>query len=200
MPWRYGLFLALFVCGQLVHLRLPWFHATMAAFDVAALGYCLTLPSLFRDDADSMRDRVRRNDANLALMLALTGIVMLVILASVGEEFVLKAMDSKASVAFTIFTLMLAWMFSNFIYALHYAHMFYQQSDKGDRGGLKFPATPDPHYWDFVYFAFGLGMAFQTADVEITDTRFRIAATCHTIAAFVFNIGVVAVSINILAS
>ena len=172
----------------------------MAAFDVATLGYCLTLPSLLRDDTDSMRDRVRRNDANLALMLVLTGVVMLVILASVGAEFMLKAMDTKASVGFTIVTLMQAWIFSNFIYALHYAHLFYQKAEGGDRGGLKFPETPYPHYWDFIYFAFGLGMAFQTADVEVTDTRFRIAVTCHTIAAFVFNIGVVAVSINILAS
>ncbi len=200
MPWRYGLFLALCVCGQLFHLWLPWFHATMAAFDVAALAYCLTMPSLFADDADSMRDRVQRNDASLGLMLVLTGIVMVAILASVGAEFMFKAMDSKASVGFTIFTLMLAWIFSNLIYALHYAHMFYQKTEEGDRGGLRFPATKYPHYWDFVYFAFGLGMAFQTADVEITDTGFRITVTFHTFAAFVFNIGVVAVSINILAS
>ena len=29
-----------------------------------------------------------------------------------------------------------------------------------------FPARDEPDYWDFVYFAFTLGMTFQTSDVD----------------------------------
>lgn len=199
IPWRYALFLILCLSGVILVAWLPWYHGVMAGFDIAAIGYMLTLPALFRDNGDDMRERVQRNDGNLVLLLVLTGIIMLAILTSVGAEFFYKAMNDTLSIGFTIFTLMLAWVFSNLIYALHYAHLYYQKAEGGHRGGLHFPVTKSPHYWDFIYFAFGLGMAFQTSDVEITDTQLRIVATIHAAAAFFFNIGAVAVSINILA-
>ena len=41
-------------------------------------------------------------------------------------------------------------------------------------------------------------MTFQTSDVDITSGKFRRIVTFHTLGAFVFNIGVIAFSINIL--
>jgi uncharacterized membrane protein len=55
-------------------------------------------------------------------------------------------------------------------------------------------------YWDFVYFAFTLGMTFQTSDVTITSERIRRIVTIHCLAAFFFNIGVLAFTINVLGS
>ncbi|MEI9926827.1 MAG: DUF1345 domain-containing protein [Sphingomonas sp.] len=95
---------------------------------------------------------------------------------------------------------MVSWVFSNLVYTLHYAHMFYQEGDVGDCGGFEFPDTPEPDYWDFIYFAFCLGMTFQTSDVTITHVRVRRAVTLHCLAAFVFNLGVIAFSINVLGS
>ena len=43
-------------------------------------------------------------------------------------------------------------------------------------------------------------MTFQTSDVVITDGQWRKVVIFHSIAAFVFNIGVIAFSINILTS
>ncbi|RYD60406.1 MAG: DUF1345 domain-containing protein, partial [Sphingomonadales bacterium] len=95
-------------------------------------------------------------------------------------------------------TLLLCWTFSNAIYTLHYAHLFYTDCGGRDSGGLTFPDTPEPDYWDFVYFAFCLGMTFQTSDVEVTQGRLRRPVTLHCLAAFVFNLGVVAFTINVL--
>jgi uncharacterized membrane protein len=97
-------------------------------------------------------------------------------------------------------TLVLSWIFSNWIYSLHYAHLFYTRApeDGGDTGGLEFPKTPEPDYWDFIYFGFCLGMTFQTSDVSVTDGRFRKVVTLHCLAAFVFNLGVIAFTINVL--
>ena len=53
-------------------------------------------------------------------------------------------------------------------------------------------ARPHPVYWDFVYFAFTCGMAFATSDVAITETHIRKIVTIHCLAAFAFNIGVLA--------
>ena len=59
-------------------------------------------------------------------------------------------------------TLLVAWLFANTIYALHYAHLYYERK----AGGIDFPGEDPPGYADFVYFAFTLGMTFQTSDVD----------------------------------
>jgi uncharacterized membrane protein len=55
-----------------------------------------------------------------------------------------------------------------------------------------------PTYTDFGYFAFTLGMTFQTSDVAVTRPAVRQIAILHCFAAFVFNIGVIAFTINAL--
>jgi uncharacterized membrane protein len=96
-------------------------------------------------------------------------------------------------------TLSLAWLFSNVVYALHYAHMFYTGNDKGeDTGGVDFPGTKEPDYWDFLYFSTCLGMTFQVSDMDITSRRVRRVVMFHCLAAFVFNLGIIAFTINVL--
>ena len=68
------------------------------------------------------------------------------------------------------------------------------------KDALEFPGTTQPLYWDFVYFAFTLGMTFQTSDVAIKDERIRRVVILHSFTAFVFNIGVLAFTINVLGS
>ena len=63
-----------------------------------------------------------------------------------------------------------------------------------------FPGTSEPLYWDFIYFAFTCGMAFATSDVVIKDQHIRKVVTIHCLAAFAFNIGVLAFTINVLGS
>jgi len=43
-------------------------------------------------------------------------------------------------------------------------------------------------------------MAFATSDVVLTQTRMRRIVTIHCLAAFAFNIGVIAFTINVLGS
>jgi uncharacterized membrane protein len=42
-------------------------------------------------------------------------------------------------------------------------------------------------------------MTFQTSDVDITLVHWRKVVTFHCLAAFVFNLGVLAFSINVLS-
>lgn len=201
LPWRYALFLFLCLTAVGFGLLLPWQQAIMAGFDVAALGYAATLRPLFRLDAAGIRKQAKPEDADRVLLLALTAITMVAILTAVASELMQGAAPKGLAVVLIIFTLAIAWCFSNMVYAIHYAHLFYDDSlGGGDRGGVQFPKTKSPDYWDFVYFAFTLGMTFQTSDVEITDGQWRKVVIFHSIAAFVFNIGVIAFSINILAS
>jgi uncharacterized membrane protein len=201
MPWRYGLFLLLCLTALGFGLWLPWYQAIMAGFDVAALGYAATLPPLFKLDAAGIRGKAKPEDADRILLLALTAVIMVTILTAVAAELTQTEAPYSFAVALVIGTLAIAWCFSNMIYAIHYAHLYYDDSrGGGDRGGVEFPKTKSPDYWDFVYFAYTLGMTFQTSDVNITDGQWRKVVIFHCIAAFVFNIGIIAFSINILAS
>jgi uncharacterized membrane protein len=199
-PPRFLLFLALFVGGA-------WFwhgsghglaDAADLGFDGAALVFLVSLlPVLLkRCDSAAMRRQAGLNDANRLLVLAITTVLSVVILAAIAGELPKVAQGGPIALAKVIATLMLTWLFANVIYALHYAHLYYLQAHGKDARGLDFPGGQDPEYIDFVYFAFTLGMTFQTADVAITGRPIRRIAILHTFAAFVYNIGVIAFTIN----
>jgi len=158
------------------------------------------VPLLAGADAATVRRHAAENDANRAVLLGITGLVTGVVLVTVGAVLMQGESQSGAAIALIVGTLALSWLFINVIYALHYAHMFYAKDAKTgrDRGGLEMPGTKEPDYWDFIYFAFTLGMTFQTSDTAITAGGFRRVATLHSMAAFVFNIGVLAFTINVL--
>jgi uncharacterized membrane protein len=197
-PWRYGLFLALTGAAIPLAFLVPWQIAIMGGFDIAVLGFMLTLPRLFGHDTQNMRTHARRNDANRETFLLVTGIVSAVILVAVGVELT-HARGAASSVAFVLVTLLLAWTFSNSVYALHYAYLYYSDNRQGeDCGGISFPGTKEPDYWDFTYFSFTLGMTFQTSDTDIEQANIRRVVLFHSAAAFVFNIGVIAFTINVL--
>jgi len=178
---------------------MPWHEATMAGFDVAALAFLLSVVRLLDADANKMRRHALENDANRGVMLLLTAIVSVVILVAVGVAVTAHKAPDALSVTLLLATLVIAWIFSNTVYAMHYAHMCYiTQSNRPEAAGLDFPNSEKPAYWDFLYFAFTLGMTFQTSDVSITNTAMRKTVVYHCLAAFIFNLGVIAFTINIL--
>jgi uncharacterized membrane protein len=202
-PPRFILFMVLLIAGvaagaSLLGLR----HGLMAGFDLSALIFLLSLMPLFlKSEAHSIRGQARKNDANRVVLLGTTGAVLAVILVTVAAELA----DQKSTggggwaKALVIATLALAWLFSNIVYALHYAHLYYRRGNGGkDSGGIEFPGTPEPDYSDFIYFSFTLGMTFQTSDSNLTSGGMRKVVVFHCFAAFVYNIGVLAFTINVL--
>ncbi len=200
-PWRFIMFAALLVVGtilaaSMMHNR--WL-GVMAAFDIAALAFLAAcLPILSTRMEAQIRQQAAANDANRLALLVLTGIVMLVLFVAIAAEAVGKNPQPVTRILI-ISTLAIAWLFSNMVYALHYAHLAYSTPDLGC-SGFDFPKTPQPTYWDFVYFSFTCGMAFATSDVQVTNEHVRKVVIAHCLAAFGFNIGVLAFTINLLAS
>ncbi len=198
-PPRFVLFTVVFVGATAAFWPLAGRgRAVMGGFDIAAAIFLVSLAALFRHDTPAqMRRAALANDANRALLLGICGAVSIVILLAVHDE--LKGKNDTFAIVLVVATLALAWLFTNMVYALHYAHLFYSAGDTGsDEGGIDFPGTGTPDYWDFLYFSYTLGMTFQTSDVSISDTRIRRIVTGQCLAAFVFNLGVIAFSINVL--
>lgn len=198
-PTRFVVFVILFAIGLAALIpMLGRGRGAMASFDIAAAVFLAAVVPLLGKRTEEMRAIAKSNDANRALLLAVTGIVMGMILVSVASEM-MGGKSSALGIALIVATLALAWLFSNTIYALHYAHLFYTGNDEGkDSGGIAVPGSDEPDYWDFVYFSFTLGMTFQTSDVEITSRAIRRVVVGQCLAAFVFNIGVLAFTINVL--
>ncbi len=96
-------------------------------------------------------------------------------------------------------TIMFSWTFIHTIFTLHYAHEYYADRE-GTRHGLDFPGTEKPGYWDFVYFSFVIGMTSQVSDVCIRSKAIRQIVAAHGLVSFVYNVALLALSINIAAS
>ena len=177
-----------------------WRDGVALAFDVAAFVFLVSLAPLLRQcSVADMRLHAQRNDANRVLVLVLTTLLTLVVMAAITGE--LKDAQNREVWALMklVGTLLAIWLFANSVYTLHYAHVFYLQPQQAGEGAvIRFPGTEHPDYWDFAYFAFTLGMTFQTSDVEIADRHVRKVVLAHCFAAFIFNIGVIAFTINVL--
>jgi uncharacterized membrane protein len=203
-PPRFLLFLCLLIAGFFAHRAVgaaPWTDSAALAFDLAAFIFLLSLVPLLKERGGAViRRHADANDANRPLVLIVTALVMIVVTAAIAAELPGARNGDLAAVAKLVTTLLLIWLFTNCVYALHYAHDFYsaKPGGGGDSGGIDFPGTPEPAYSDFAYFALTLGMTFQTSDTDITSRRMRNVALFHSFTAFLFNIGVIAFTINAL--
>ena len=171
----------------------------LGSFDLATLVFLVSALPLLNDDVATMRQTSATNDANRVGLLAITLLVLLIVLVAVGA-LILHPDANWVEVPLILVSLGLAWVFANTVFAFHYAHLYYQQHDKKDRAGLNFPGGTTPDYWDFLYFSFTLGMTFQTSDVVIDGAHMRRIALAHGVAAFLFNLGILAFAINTVGS
>jgi uncharacterized membrane protein len=92
-----------------------------------------------------------------------------------------------------------SWLFTQVLFALHYAHDFYMCRIRGAQDPLLFPGTHDPGYGDFFHFACVIGTASQTADIAFNGSALRPVGTLHCVLAFFFNATLLALSINLAA-
>lgn len=190
-------FLALAFFLVLVGLRPEL--SLLLAFDIAAVTFLITTVIMFsRSDPQTIRQRVRKEDEDYwGFLLSSAAIAAVVLVALAVELNTIKSANSF-HIALAVCSLILAWLFMNTIFALHYAHDYYVNSG-GEQVGLTFPGTTNPDYWDFLYFAFVIGMTFQVSDVQIESRAIRRVALAHGMIAFFFNVIVIALSVNIVA-
>jgi uncharacterized membrane protein len=154
----------------------------------------------------SIRRQADLQDEGRFIILILTSISALSSIGAIVAQLALvkdtTGLMKSLHIGLAAATILSAWFFIHLIFALHYAHDYFaaaKGTDKGLRGGLHFPGTDKPDYYDFLYFSYVIGVASQTADVEITSKGMRRTALVHCILAFFFNSAVLALTINIAA-
>lgn len=201
----HGVLLAALALAGLIALAAPaewrWTVRLAAGWDAGvALFLMLTFLKLARTrSVDAIRARAEELDEAGAAVLPLSLLAAAASVAVViSEAASASAGTSKAVEALlTLGTVVASWLFVHVLFGLHYAHRFYAPDDKGDRGGLLFPGETEPDYWDFLHFSLIIGVASQTADVQIADRGMRRLSTVHSVTAFVFNTVLVALAVNL---
>ena len=178
-------------------------RALLIGFDCGTLVFLgLIVIRLGGDNPDEMRSRAADNEPDFHVLTLIALVIVGVVITAVGVELT-GGGARHGGLALAGATLVLAWLFANTLFTLHYAHAWYLGDDNSgkDSRGLEFPGDdPMPDYWDFAYFAFVLGMTFQVSDVEVTSKRLRRLALLHGLLAYFFNIGVVALTVSLVAS
>jgi uncharacterized membrane protein len=201
---RFVLSALLFIAGVVACLAsgLGVAQSIVYAFTVAAAAFLGAIAHMFArtGSSESIRTRARTEDPGRRLRLWSGVSVSIVTLVALGLELRAGKNGGLIELGICVAALLLSWLFMNTLFALHYAHQFYGDDARLQRrGGLEFPGCDDPDYWDFVYFAIVVGMTFQVSDVQVTSRSIRRTVLVHGLVAFVFNMVIIALSVNVVA-
>lgn len=158
-----------------------------------------------RFDAQRTRARALAQDQSQWI---LSGLLLLSVFTSAGAIALmlqhvkdLATLQRLAHLALSMLAMAASWLLMQTVFAFHYAHLYYQceSRDHATGAGLQFPGKQPPDYFDFLYYAHVVGMTSQVSDVLVTARHMRRLTLLHSLAAFAFNMLVLALSINVVA-
>jgi uncharacterized membrane protein len=206
--------LAAAMVGAVVGLALAKFDPALPTVTDVVIGWdamCVLFMlavtgALIGHSPDDIRARAEREDEGRGLILSLVLIAATASIAAIAGELSLAktahGIFKIGHVALAFGTVAASWLMMQVVFALHYAHEYYDENpecDGHDMKGLEFPGHELPDYWDFIHFSVVIGVACATADINITSKTLRRIATVHSLVAFAFNTMIVALTINLLA-
>lgn len=184
-----------------------WQTRAVASWDAGVLAYLALAWSLIvRSNAVMTRDHALGQDQSGYVIFLFVVIASCASTVAIG--FVVSTIKELAfwprawHLALTIGALISSWLLIQTVFAFHYARRYYGvlTRERKDSPELVFPGERSPDYLDFAYYSFVVGMTSQVSDVAVTGRSMRRLTLVHGVLAFVFNIAVLALSINIIAS
>ncbi len=147
-------------------------------------------------DASATKASTRREDFRpvteeiVVVAAALCGLVGIVLL------LLRRTPDAgHAAAATALAGVFMAWAALHLMYATRYAHLYYTAE-----GGIDFNSDEPPTYRDFLYFSYNLGMTYQVSDTSVSSSAIRAVVLRHTLLSYVFGTGILATTINFVAS
>lgn len=169
-----------------------------------ALYLGLTYPMVVHTDVAGIRERAAEEDEGAFAILLLTIVAtvasLVAIVFELGAAKEADGIQAAGHVGLAISTIFLSWTFVHMIFSLHYAHEFYGERTDGKIGGLEFPGSGHPDYWDFLYFSLVIGMTSQVSDVCVSSKLIRRVVAVHGVLSFFFNLTVLALTVNMVSS
>lgn len=149
-----------------------------------------------RAAADDLRRHAEQTDEGVWLILLLAGVAVAASLAAIVLVMSAPGGGGLAGRLLSLASVPLGWAAIQTLAGFHYAHMFYQLPGRKTDRGLTFPGNHQPGPWDFLYFAFGIGMTAQVSDVMTTSAQMRKAVLIHAVASYFYNTIILALAVN----
>jgi uncharacterized membrane protein len=189
------------VCGLAVTLTGHAEFGVLVGWDVATLVYLVRAwMVIWPMDAEDTAQHAVRNDPTRRVAELLLIVAALASLVSVGFVLARAAHTTGASellrVGLGVLSVVLSWTVVHTIFTLRYARLYYYGAD----GGIDFNQPEPPDYGDFAYVAFSIGMTFQVSDTSLSGREMRRTALKHSLLSYLFGTGVLATTINLVAS
>lgn len=179
---------------------LPWHLAppTRALLGWSVSVWCyiiLVLKLMLGAGAQRLQVHARSHADGSLTILALAVLGAIASLAAI----VLELGRGSSGLNLLVFATVLgSWLLLPVEFALAYASQYH----RGDAAphGLEFPGDGSPpDFADFLYFSVTVAATSQTSDVTVSSRPMRRLVLLHAGVAFIFNMGVLALLINILA-
>jgi uncharacterized membrane protein len=194
------------VVGALVGIAIGFASAgAFGALDAGLLGWCagalaymivsaLTMSKVDMQAVcaeDSSADAVRT--ALLWVSLAAAILALLAVLVDLAEAGV--SVSKTGDVVIALVAIVVTWFFIQIAFAQHYTHEL-----RMDRISLAVPGVAKPGFWDLLYVALTIGIAYQSSDVQTSSAALRKLLIAHALLSFVFNTVILALVINLAAA
>jgi uncharacterized membrane protein len=176
-------------CEPAVRMLLAW---DVAALVIFSLAWWIILNS----DGDETQRRAAAEDPGRRFVYVV--VIGASVWSVVGAAVVIHGgSDDGFVLVLSVATVVLSWLLTHTAFTLRYAHLYYR-GGPDDEGGFEFPGDGKPDDFDFAYFAFTIGMCFQTSDVSVSDRRVRRTVLGHALLSFAYNTLIVALVLNLV--
>ena len=215
LPWvvrltaPHRLSLTLLIGAVSFAITQPWltlYTRLLIGWNAGTLTYLmLAWLAVSRSDASVTRVRAQLYDQTgyviFLLVVVASSASVVAIGFLVGDAKQLPFAGRAAHLCLSILALLLSWLLIHTLFAFHYARCYYwrEEPSKDHIRGLRFPGGTEPDYLDFVYYSFVVGMTCQVSDVAVVARHMRRITLIHGVLSFVYNIAILAMSINIIS-
>ncbi len=113
------------------------------------------------------------------------------------QAAVLEPTRTGLLAAVSVTAVLVSWLVVHVSFGLYYAANYYLQEPPG---GLDFPGDQPPAFSDFTYVAGSIATTLGTTDIRVASPRFRRVVLGHALLAFVFNTGILGLTLSTLAA
>lgn len=185
-------------------------------WDSAITNYIITIVMMMH--ANTIHGHLTQDHEGKVIILSLITIASLICLLAIvkqtqiGKDY--QGMARILTIVLTVSTIFITWLMIQVTFAMQYAYLYFSEQRRGAAQPFMFPEAmmenrgdndelkivANAKFEDFFYCAVAIGTSGQTTDIAFTSRAGRKLATLHSMIAFVFNLVIISLLINIIAS
>lgn len=188
----------------------------IVGWDSAILIYIVSIIMMMH--ADTIHGHLNQDHEGKIIIVSLISIASLICLLAIvkqtqiGKDY--YGIARILTIVLTVSTIFITWLMIQVTFAMQYAYLYFSEQRRGMVSPFIFPEDMmvgegysenntrafNAKFEDFFYCAVAIGTSGQTADIAFTSKSGRKLATLHSIIAFMFNLVIISLLINIIAS